>query len=308
MLFEKQRGNYMDKIKILIDTDLGSDCDDAGALAVAYNLADMGKTEILAVTHCGSEISGAVAAKAINEWYNRADIPVGRYDKGVFLEEDNCTVYTKPLMELYLKNHEMPMFESAVKVQRKILSARSDVTIVVIGMLNNIAELLRSEPDEISSLSGEELVEKSVKNMYVMGGDFKDLTHDEWNIKLDIKNAQFVSENFPKPIIYCGFEIGENIMTGKNLADAAEDNPIKIAYYTWLKSVGQNDMLRNSWDPITVYCGIEQDNELFKKSENCSITFDDSGRVVLGEGGKDCYLIADASEEKICDVIDELIK
>ena len=36
---------------ILLDTDIGCDCDDAGAMAVLHALADMGETEILAVTH-----------------------------------------------------------------------------------------------------------------------------------------------------------------------------------------------------------------------------------------------------------------
>lgn len=39
-------------VKIIIDTDIGSDCDDAGALALAHNLANEGKCQILAVTNC----------------------------------------------------------------------------------------------------------------------------------------------------------------------------------------------------------------------------------------------------------------
>lgn len=298
----------MDKIKILLDTDLGSDCDDAGALAVLHNLADMGMTEILAVTHCASAISGAVTVKAINEWYGRADIPIGRYDQSVFLEDKLYVRYTEPLMEKYLQTHKMPEFENAVRVQRKILAENQDVTLVAIGMLNNIAELLKSRSDDISPLCGVDLVKNSVKNMYVMGGNFVDLTYAEWNIKLDTKNAQYVAENFPVPIIYCGFELGADIITGNNLEDAHKDSPIRFAYYMAGDGCSQKEKpIRNSWDPITVYCAVNQESSLYTKSENCHITFDDEGRVMLSDGGKDCYLITNASNEEVQTVIDELL-
>ncbi len=291
----------MDKIRIMLDTDLGSDCDDTGALAVLHNLADKGKAEILSVTHCGSEISGAVAVKAINEWYKREEIPIGRYDKGVFLEEEDCKIYTQPLMQEYLKNHSMPSFEGAVKVMRRTLAENNDVTMVVIGMLNNIAELLKSDPDEISSLNGVELVKNSVKNMYVMGGDFQDLSYSEWNIKLDIKSAQYVSENFPKPIIYCGFELGVNVLTGVYLKSEPNENPVRFSYSRYPRC---SDGLRSSWDPITVYCAVNQENPFFTKSENCNIGFDDEGKVKIKGGGKDCYLIAISSEDEVQKTVD----
>ena len=75
-------------IKILLDTDLGGDCDDAGALAVLHKLADKGLCEILAVTHCSSGCCGAVTIKAINDWYKRPEIPIGVYKKREFLTED----------------------------------------------------------------------------------------------------------------------------------------------------------------------------------------------------------------------------
>ena len=39
-------------VKIIFDTDIGWDCDDAGALAMLHRLCDKGEAELLAVTHC----------------------------------------------------------------------------------------------------------------------------------------------------------------------------------------------------------------------------------------------------------------
>ena len=294
--------------KFILDTDLGSDCDDAGALAVLHNLADRGMAEILAVTHCASAISGAVTVKAINEWYGRENIPVGRYDKRVFLEDENCLIYTSRIMERYLESHAMPKFESAVRVQRKVLAEKSGVILIVIGMLNNIAELLKSEPDDISPLCGMDLVKNNVDAMYVMGGNFEDLTYAEWNIRHDVTSAQYVAENFPKPIVYCGVELGSKVMTGSNLVEQTESNPVRESYYILRKAhFGDENILRKSWDPITVYCAVKSENILYRKSEKMKIGFDDDGKVLLSKGEKDCYLITNASNEIITHTIDELL-
>lgn len=297
----------MEKTKILLDTDLGSDCDDAGALALLHRLADIGNAEILAVTHCASEISGAVTLKAINEWYKRPDIPIGRYNKRKFLEEDRCKIYTLPIMNEYLKHCDIPEFKSAVRVMRQVLAENENVTLVCIGTMNNIAELLKSEADDISALSGIDLAKKSVSNMFVMGGNFEDLSHAEYNIKCDIESAKYVSENFPVPIIYCGFELGVDVFTGDNLKNAPENNPVRYSYYKHLQPLGEKNLSTCSWDPITVYCAVMQENTLYKKSKNIHITFSDDGKVQLAEGGKDYYMIAVRSKEETENILNALI-
>lgn len=296
-------------IKIFLDTDMGSDCDDAGALSLLHNLASEGKAEILAVTHCASEISGPYCVEAINEWYGRK-VPIGRYDTKTFLEGGIYCRYTEPIMKNYLKTHTGQRYENATRLMRKVLSENSDVVLVTVGMFNNVAELMLSEGDDISPLSGVELIKKSVACMYSMGGHFSDLSYAEFNIKNDIENAKYVSENFPAPIVYCGFEIGENVLTGINLIDADENHPVKFAYAKNMEIMVRRGEkpLRSSWDPITVYCAVEQENDIFEKSEGCKITFDDEGRVVLEPGGKDFYMISKVSDEEIRDVIDKYIK
>lgn len=298
----------MEKIKIVLDTDMGSDCDDAGAFAVLHNLANAGEAEILAVTHCATEISGVYTAKAINKWYGREDIPVGRYDKKKFLEGEIFVRYTKPIMDEYLKANSEIKFENATRVLRRTLADNDNITIAVVGMQNNIAELLKSEADDISPHSGVELVEKSVKNMYVMGGNFEDLSYAEYNIECDIESARYVADNFPKPIVYCGFEIGCNIETGANLTEADMTNPVRVAYNLYGRAAGHNKMTRFSWDPITVYCAVRQNNVFYKESEKQKITFDKKGRAQLTSGGKDCYIIQTATDNEIRDEIDKFLK
>ena len=292
-------------VKIILDTDLGRDCDDAGALALLHTLASEGNAQILAITLCTSAISSAITVKAINEWYERPDIPIGKYTKKEFLEEEICQRFTKPIMEKYLKNNREPVFEDAVKVLRKSLAENDDVTIAVIGMQNNIADLIRSMPDDISPLNGRELIEKSVKNIYVMGGNFVDSEYKEYNIVSDVKSAKYVSENCPVPIIYCGFELGVNIKSGTTLVNTSDENPVK---YSYVKHCTKERIPHFSWDPITVYCSVCQESDLYKLSEKLKISFDDEARTIINGKGKDCFLIADSSDAEIQLIIDGLIK
>ena len=64
-------------VKIILDTDMGPDCDDAGALALLHKLEKLGEAEILAVMHCTSSIWGPGCIDAINTYYKRPDIPIG---------------------------------------------------------------------------------------------------------------------------------------------------------------------------------------------------------------------------------------
>lgn len=292
-------------IKIILDTDLGRDCDDAGALALLHTMASEGKAEILAVTLCTSEISSAVTTKMINEWYGNSEIPIGRYEEKPFLEEEICKRFTAPLMEKYLERNSILEFENAKRVLRRAIAENTDVTIAVIGMMNNIEVLLRSEPDDISPLNGIELVKNNVRCFYVMGGNFKDSSYVEYNIVSHVESAKYVSENSPVPVVYCGFELGDKIKSGTALLEADDENPVKYAY---TKHCTRERIPHFSWDPVTVFCAVEQENSMYKKSKNVKVTFTDDARTVVEENGKDYYLIATESDEKIQSVIDSLIR
>lgn len=287
--------------KIILDTDLGTDCDDAGAIAMLINMASEGKAEILGMTHCASELSGVIAVKAICDWYGAENMPIGRLTRYSFLEGEKYQRFTGEVSREYEKVNGTPEFEDSVKLMRRLLAENSGVTLVTIGMLNNIADLLKSEPDEISSKSGKELVESSVKCLYSMGGNFVDKNYCEYNIKADAQSAIYVAENFPAPIVYAGFELGCEIKTGINLKNVPENHPVRRIYDV----IGGLGM---SWDLIATYCAAEQDNKLFRKSTGQTITFDGHGKTIVKEGGKDYYLIAYVSEEEIRQELDRYVK
>jgi hypothetical protein len=83
---------------VLVDTDIGPDCDDAGALAVLHALADRGGVEILGVMYALSNPYGAPCVDAINTYYGRADIPVGTLKDDDLLK--NTTAFNQFIAEV----------------------------------------------------------------------------------------------------------------------------------------------------------------------------------------------------------------
>src|SRR4051812_34212586 len=63
--------------RIIFDTDMETDCDDAGALAVLHALADLGECEILATVVSVRDPASAATVDAINRHYHRPALPIG---------------------------------------------------------------------------------------------------------------------------------------------------------------------------------------------------------------------------------------
>ena len=66
--------------------------------------------------------------------------------------------------------------ENAVSLYRRLLAeADAPVDILEIGFLQVVADLLESEPDEISPKSGMDLVKEKVRKIWVMAGRWDEI-------------------------------------------------------------------------------------------------------------------------------------
>ena len=237
-------------VKIIFDTDMSSDCDDVGALAVLNKLADSGKAEILACVANGHDLDKAIAAaiSAIDTYYGRPNIPIGTYQGPG--HAPTRSPYTAKLRDEFpqsaLPDDQEPR---AQDVYRRTLAAAADgsVVIVSVGFLVNLRELLESKPDATSSLAGVDLVRRKVKKLVVMGGGFpqSDGGGSEFNFAAGGggPDTQYAVEHWPTPILFSGNEIGIKIVTGKGLVSAPRTNPVRRAYELYTSFKG-----RPSWD------------------------------------------------------------
>ena len=107
---------------IIFDTDIGTDVDDAGALAILHIMADRGEAVILATMSANRNRWCVPALDAINTYYGREDIPIGCSRTGPDPElwyHDSVAAFPHDLQQ----SEEAP---SAVDLYRRILAAQPD--------------------------------------------------------------------------------------------------------------------------------------------------------------------------------------
>ena len=266
-------------IPVIFDSDMGPDYDDVGAIALLHAFADSGHAKILA-TVASTKYEGVAAVfNVLNTYFNRPDILIG-VPKGKALELKDNQHWTDTLLEKYphkiKKNNEVL---SATEVYRKALASQPDrsVTIITVGFLTNLADLLQSPPDKYSKLNGKEIVNKKVKQLVCMAGGFP--AGSEFNVKMDAAASQYVSYYWPTPILFSGVEIGFTIKTGLPLVNnkSIQNSPVKDVYRISIPLSLQDSAGRMSWDQTAVLIAVKGYKPWWKI---------ETGKIIVADNGR----------------------
>ena len=296
-------------MKIIFDTDMGPDYDDVGAITLLHAYADEGKAEIIA-TMASTKYEGVAAVlNVLNTYFKRPGIPVG-VPKGNALTLRDFQHWTDSLIANYphkiRTNDEAP---DAVSLYRKILSHQPDssVTIVTVGFLTNIANVLRSPSDSISPLSGMDLVHHKVRNLVSMAGKFPE--GSEFNIREDAVSAKFVFENFKNPVLFSGFEIGEKIRCGLPLVrnPGIHNSPVKDVFRISIPQARQDSAGRMSWDETAVLVAINGTHPYYKVQKGAIEINEDGSNRWHRDAGNQGYLLEVQPSSQVQRVIDSLL-
>jgi pyrimidine-specific ribonucleoside hydrolase len=244
-------------VKIIFDTDLGPDYDDVGALAILHAMADSGRAEILATVACNKHQLVAPSINVINTYFGRGELPVGA-PKSPGVDIGSSQHWADSIVEKYPHSIKSTSEAAdAVDIYRKILNNEPDhsVTIVTVGFLTNLSNLLTSKPDNNSNLSGKELVARKVKRLVSMAGRFPE--GKEFNVAMDSTASKFVFEHWPGEIIFSGFEIGAQIHTGLKLIKSdIKNSPVKDVFRISIPLSEEDKGGRMSWDETAVLIGV----------------------------------------------------
>lgn len=265
-----------DPVRIILDVDLAEDVDDAGALAVLHALANRGEAQILGILISSNNDWIVPCADAINTWYGRPDLPIG-YQRGLRFGYQNKTDPDRQTVSKYAEAvarafpHDLQKSGDAPDAAilcRKLLAAQPDqsVTIVTVGFLTNLRDLLDSRPDEASKLDGEALVKQKVKQWVCMGGAFPSGKfpngQGEYNLMWDTAASVRAVNDWPTPVVFSGFAIGANIKVGARLSQTPESNPVRMCYQLYN---GLNN--REAWDLTAVLYAVRGAGDYWKLSE-----------------------------------------
>src|SRR5436190_9379860 len=241
-------------VVIIFDSDMGPDYDDVGAITLLHAFADSGYVKILA-TVASTKYEGVAAVfNVFNTYFRRPDLPIG-VPKDKVLELKDWQHWSDTLISRYphkiKTNDQVP---DATEVYRKILSAQPNkrVTIVTTGFLTNLYNLMNSEPDKYSKLSGKELIRQKVKQLVCMAGRFP--SGSEFNVNRDAPASQLVFNNWPTPVLLSGFEIGMKIKTGLPLVknESIKNSPVKDVFRICIPMSAEDSAGRMSWDETAV--------------------------------------------------------
>jgi len=183
------------KIKVLFDTDIGTDIDDA--VALAYLLREE-RCDLLGVTTVtGEPVKRAMLASALCIAAGRPDIPVIPGIEQPIFGRVRQTPYTQEkVLERLPHQTEFPNI-SAVEFMRKTIRENpGEVTLLAVGPLTNVA-LLFAMDREIPSM---------LRSLVLMCGDFKS-DKAEWNAKLDRFATATVYSSDVRSTVSYGFDV-----------------------------------------------------------------------------------------------------
>jgi lysophospholipase L1-like esterase len=255
-------------IPVIIDTDLDGDVDDVGALALLNSFMDQGEANLIACVHNTREanLSSCATIQAINAYYGHPSIPIGQS----YGEKGPATPMTSILSPApadgyhspegpYKSNYALQIHQrfdptfpddnkmpAGVDVYRKVLAAAADGSVVIcsVGSMENLQDLIQSQPDSVSSLSGLDLVKKKVRLMTVMANT--------------VPQDHYILSKWPTKIMWTTY-VGSSIYTGPSLLKTPENNPVRVAYD--LFGVLHNG--RQSWDLTAAWLAVRGPGDVF---------------------------------------------
>lgn len=167
--------------KILIDTDLGDDIDDAAALMMAFNSPEL---DIVGITTVFLDTEKR--ARMVTDlcgWYGKTDIPVLAGARSPLIERPD--INQEPIQYGILRNenlYEPDRSEDAADFIIRMVRENPDLIIVEMGEMTNLGIAFYREPQLMKNVE-----------IIAMGGVFKNC-YPEWNLKCDPEAARIVMD------------------------------------------------------------------------------------------------------------------
>jgi inosine-uridine nucleoside N-ribohydrolase len=290
-------------VKIIFDTDIGNDCDDAMALAVIHALQNRAACELLAVTLTNPDPLAGRLVDAINTFYGRPDIPIGVNPASPLVTKESK--YLK-VAEAHPHDFDPARAPAAVALLRKTLAAANDgeIVIVQVGFFTNLAALLDSPGDEYSPLSGRELVKRKVRELSLMAGQFSPAGgsnyYSEFNVRYDVVSAVKVAAEWPTPAIWSGMEIGNAVLFPAYAVDRdfayVASHPVQESYQLYRPTPHE----RPCFDLTSVVQAVWPERNYFELSQagHVEVLPDGFTKFIAAKakGARDRYLLVDRTQ------------
>lgn len=290
-----------DPLRVIFDTDIQGDVDDVGAVALLHALANRNEIEILAMGVSAKHPATVPCLEALNTFFGHPEIPIGWNHREGFLRDSR---YADAIAAHYPhQTNNAAEAPVAADLYRRALArapARS-VVMISVGQLSNFEQLLETGPDDLSPRSGVDLVKEKVALWVCMGGKFP--RGREANLIHHGTASKAAIEQWPTPILFSGFEIGREVLTGGRLIELPPSNPVRRAYKRY-----NGIQPHKSWDQTAVLAAVRGVAPWWD-TQRGTIEIDPSGenRWRATPEGENAILVEKMPPEKVADLIESLM-
>jgi purine nucleosidase len=278
------------KTKVILDTDIGTDIDDAWALAFVAQSPEF-ETLAVTITDADTPARAKVACKLLHR-AGRADIPVSvgrktptpdnRFDHQFTWAEDFTAL--KPTAE--------PAAKTIVRLARKF---PGEVVLLAVGPLQNVADALRLEPQ----------LGKYLKRVVLMSGNVYGRADGgkvipEWNVVVATKDSQLVyGAGLPITIVPLDSTTLVKLNEAERVQIRKRGSPVthslETLYRLWIASPQSRMTLH---DQLAV-AEAARPGEYFAKKEKLPLVVDDKGFTLINkQSGKDTIVCLDPKRDQ----------
>lgn len=281
----------MEKIPVILDTDIGGDIDDTWALGMLLKCPELDPRLVVSCTG-STEYRAKICAKML-ERAGRSDISVGIGISGV---SDGPRERQKKWIEDYeLEKYPGRVFEDGVEgIIECIENSPAPVTLICIGPVTNIAEALRRRP-EIAMKTNFAGMFGSIRKQH----NGKAGAIAEFNVAEDIPSCQAVFKAAWKtmtitPLDTCGTVQLKGMLYEKiSQASTPIAKDIIENYRIWLKAKGKAEQETESsilFDTVAVHLAY---STAFLKMEKMRISVNNSGFTVIDPAASEINVAID---------------
>jgi len=317
LLYGCSQQNIKRPLKVILDTDFGDDGDDLLSLMMLHYMQDRGECEIVAIGQANSNKESPLAIDVVNTYYGRPNIPIGIVKTPI---HGIANQYSSFLIDNYPNLYDLNIdnVPDVIDVYRRALVKAEDnsIVFVVIGFKKNMKDLLKSPADDISPLTGAELVAKKVKFVSDMGGWYRKSTGLEneppFNFGMINGVSKYYIENWPTPMLFTGGTTKE-IGLAKKLRKLNTPTGRAIDYKLshdggWGKKIEE---VQAGFDCVSTLIAVRGPEEFFNVKKGCN-ELDSLGYNTFnydkdcGHSHIDC-IERKMSFEKITDLIEDML-
>lgn len=257
------------RMKVILDTDIGTDIDDAWALGYALKSPAF---ELLGVTVTDADTPARarLACKLLHR-LGRTDVPVavGRRTAAVPADRIDYQFAWAEDFESY-----RPIAAPAVQFLADTIRRHpNEVTIVAVGPLQNLGDLVRQHPDVVPL----------VKRVVLMSGSiaanaWSSSAVAEWNVKLAIPEAQAVyAASWPLTIVPLDSTTYVQLQDEEREALRKIGTPLVVALETLLRLWADRPSSRMTLHDQMALAETQHPGQFFARCDALPLRVDDQG-------------------------------